>query len=255
MVQDFDKLNLELNRLGIEGSVLVYDYNNDTYHSNNLKWIEKKFLPASTFKIPHSIIALELGIVKNAKTILKWDGIERWRVEWEKDLSFKDAFRLSCVPCYQRIALEIGAVEMRRYLDELQYFGMILNESFLDTFWLEGSSAISQKEQVNFLKKFYLSELPVSPSTQETMKELLEIEKTRDQTLSGKTGWAITGTQQIGWFVGYVEKNENVYFFATNILSNTTGTGDDFLSARTRLTMEALEVFTTSRSRNVHKKP
>ncbi|HBQ98406.1 MAG TPA: hypothetical protein DD761_07785 [Cyanobacteria bacterium UBA11691] len=38
-------------------------------------------------------------------------------------------------------------------------------------------------------------------------------EKTPDYTIRGKTGWG----SQVGWYVGYLEQNENVYFFATNI--------------------------------------
>jgi beta-lactamase class D len=39
--------------------------------------------------------------------------------------------------------------------------------------------------------------------------------------LRGKTGWVGFPDRQvkpeIGWLVGYLEKNKNVYFFATNI--------------------------------------
>lgn len=38
--------------------------------------------------------------------------------------------------------------------------------------------------------------------------------------ITGKTGWvgvADEVTPKIGWYVGYVEKGEDVYFFATNI--------------------------------------
>jgi beta-lactamase class D len=45
-------------------------------------------------------------------------------------------------------------------------------------------------------------------------------EKTPDYTIRGKTGWFGFGNQEIqniGWYVGYIEKGEDVYFFATNI--------------------------------------
>jgi beta-lactamase class D len=35
--------------------------------------------------------------------------------------------------------------------------------------------------------------------------------------LRTKTGIAVAVTPQIGWYVGYLEQNDNVYFFATNI--------------------------------------
>lgn len=82
----------------VEGSVLIYDSQKDIYYSNNFKWANIGKLPASTFKIPNSIIALESGIVENDNTLLKWDGKKRYLKIWEKDLTLKDAFRLSCVP-------------------------------------------------------------------------------------------------------------------------------------------------------------
>ncbi len=46
------------------------------------------------------------------------------------------------------------------------------------------------------------------------------MEQTPDYTIRGKTGWvgfADNVTPKIGWYVGYLEKGKNVYFFATNI--------------------------------------
>ncbi len=48
----------------VVGSVLIYDFQNGTYYSNNFNWAKKGKLPASTFKIVNSIIALETGIVR-----------------------------------------------------------------------------------------------------------------------------------------------------------------------------------------------
>lgn len=97
-------------------------------------------LPASTFKIPNSIIAVELGIIENDTTILKWNGEQRKMDIWEKDLSFKDAFRISCVPCYQEIARKIGTIKMKEYLEKFEYKNMIFDSLTIDNFWLEGNS-------------------------------------------------------------------------------------------------------------------
>lgn len=44
-------------------------------------------------------------------------------------------------------------------------------------------------------------------------------EESKEYTIRAKTGWALRVEDQIGWFVGYVEKGNDVYFFATNIES------------------------------------
>jgi|GEM_PF-5467902 len=61
----------------VEGSILVYDLQKDVYHSNDFDWASKGNLPASTFKIPNSVIALETGVVENDSTLFKWDGEKR----------------------------------------------------------------------------------------------------------------------------------------------------------------------------------
>ena len=38
--------------------------------------------------------------------------------------------------------------------------------------------------------------------------------------LSGKTGWGYDGDQDIGWYVGYIEKGEEVYVYCTQVLSS-----------------------------------
>ena len=43
-------------------------------------------LPASTFKIPNSLIALETGVVADPdKEVFKWDGVKRSIEPWNKD--------------------------------------------------------------------------------------------------------------------------------------------------------------------------
>jgi len=53
----------------INGSILVYDLKQDKYYSNDFNWAKVGRIPASTFKIPHSLIALELGIIEDKTTL------------------------------------------------------------------------------------------------------------------------------------------------------------------------------------------
>jgi beta-lactamase class D len=60
--------------------------------------------------------------------------------------------------------------------------------------------------------------VPVSKRSTEIVKDILVHEKTPTYQLSAKTGGGpIDEGVYIGWFVGYLETNGNVYFFATNI--------------------------------------
>jgi beta-lactamase class D len=160
---------------------------------------------------------------------------------WEQDLFFRDAFRASCVPCYQEVARKIGAERMKEYLAKLDYGKMIVDSSDIDLFWLEGESKITPEQQVDFLARFYFSKLPVSPRTTDIMKEILVIEKTDSYTLSGKTGWSIRSGNNNGWFVGYIEREGKVYFFAANIDPEIEFNMDLFGVIRTQITMQALK--------------
>lgn len=201
----------------VEGSILIYDLEADTYYSNDFNWTKNGKLPASTFKIPHSIIALETKVVVSDSTLFKWDGEPRRLQIWEQDLNFRDALQLSCVPCYQEVARQIGVKRMTAYLNKLNYGAINVNATNLDLFWLQGESQITQLQQIDFLKRLYQSQLNISKHTETIIKRMLVIEANEHYTLSGKTGWSIRHGNNNGWFVGYIQAKDKVYFFATNV--------------------------------------
>lgn len=230
-----------INSANVDGAVLIYDPKKGIYYSNNFTWANVGKLPASTFKIPNSMIALEIGIVDNNSTLLKWDGKKRYLKIWEKDLHFQEAFRLSCVPCYQKIAKKIGEKRMNEYLTQFDYGDMRVDSTNVDVFWLKGDSRITQFQQIDFLKRFYRSELPISERTEKIMKRMIILEDNKNYSLSGKTGWSIRGGNNNGWFVGYVEKKNKVYFFATNVEPKENFNMKMFSKIREKITRQALK--------------
>ncbi|MBD0402964.1 class D beta-lactamase [Flammeovirga sp. EKP202] len=233
-------LQLILDSAQLDGAILIYDQEKDTYYSNNFEWSKKGFLPASTFKIPNSIIALETGVVKNDSTLMKWDGIERNFKIWNQDLIFKKAFQYSCVPCYQEVARKIGVDQMKSYLKKLKYDGMVFDSASIDTFWLVGASSISPFSEIDFLKRLYGSKLPIQKRTEAIIKKMMLIETKDQYKLSGKTGWASNGDDNNGWFVGFLELSDNTIFFATNIEPTESFDMKNFPKARKAVTMKVL---------------
>ena len=214
VISDFNTI---IESTDVKGSILIYDFENNKYYSNDFQWAEKGNLPASTFKIPNSIIALETGVVENDSTLFKWYGEKRYLKNWEQDLIFKQAFHYSCVPCYQEVARKIGTKKMSKHLNEIDYGNMKVDSLNIDSFWLIGESRINQFQQIDFLKRFYNSELPISKRTETIMKRMMVIEHNSIYKLSGKTGWSIKNGNNNGWFIGYVETQNKTYFFASNI--------------------------------------
>jgi len=225
----------------VNGSILIYELKENKYYSNDFEWAQNGYLPASTFKITNSIIALETGVVENDSTLFRWNGESRSLRNWEQDLAFVDAFHFSCVPCYQEAARDIEAGRMTEYLDKLEYGDMDVDSSNIDLFWLQGESRITQFQQIDFLKRFYQSDLPIFDRTEKIMKRMMVIEENDNYTLSGKTGWSIRNGNNNGWFVGYIESRNKTYFFATNVEPKEQFNMDMFPMIRIEVTYKAFE--------------
>ena len=225
----------------LNGAILIYDFQKDTFYSNNFDWCKKGHLPASTFKITNSIIALETGVLENDSTLLKWDGQKRAFEIWEQDLILKDAFHFSCVPCYQEIARKIGLKKMLEYLDKLDYGNIKVDSLTIDNFWLEGESKISQFQQIDFLKRFFQSKLPISARTEKIMKRMMVEEENENYTLRAKTGWSDSFGNN-GWYVGYLESLKGIYFFATNIEPKKEFDMAEFSKIRKKVTLDGLKL-------------
>lgn len=67
------------------------------------------------------------------------------------------------------------------------------------------------------------------------------IEDNGNYKLSGKTGWSIGNGNNNGWSVGFVETEDNTYFFATNVEPNQQFNMDMFPMIRKDLTFKALK--------------
>lgn len=224
-----------------KGAVLIYDQKQNRYFSNDFNWAKRGQLPASTFKIPNSLIMLETGTVKNDSTLITWDGKKRYLKVWEQDMIFRNAFHLSCLPCYQEMTRKVGEITMQTWVKKFNYGNMVFDTTNYDKFWVAGESKITQFEQIDFLQRFQASKLPISARTDEIAKRMMIKEKTEVYTLRAKTGLSEVEKKLNGWYVGYVEKGDNVYFFATNLEPEKGLSSKKFIKLRIDLTMEALK--------------
>ena len=221
----------------VEGGIVIYELDNDKYQVYNEDWCKTGFLPASTFKIPNSLIALETGVITPQDTIY-WDGIERWLPAWSQDHVLKSAFAVSCVPCYQQIARKIGVERMNRHTKQIEYGNLEVRDTTLDIFWLTGTSTITPYEQVEFLTKLNQNQLPFRDSVIATVKDIMVNEVGDDYTLYAKTGWSQPEDINNGWFVGYLETLEQgTIVFAINIQRPRSEDSDGFAAARKDIAM------------------
>lgn len=201
----------------------------------------RRTIPASTFKIPNTLIGLETGAVKPDE-VFRWDGKPREFEAWERDLAFIEAFRVSCLPCYQELARRVGIEPMRRLVRELGYGNGEVGDT-VDIFWIDGPLKISVREEAEFVRRVHLGELPFGRAHLETLKAAMKLDDTPAYRLFAKTGWAgMTNRVDpgVGWFVGWVETPEGPRFFATRVVIPQDGPKTD-LTFRKRLTLELLK--------------
>ena len=210
--------------LGFNGSIIVYDLNGDRFYEHNPNRNNTTFHPSSTYKIPNSLIALETGVIKDDVAVLTWDGIERGLLTgspiavWNQDLNLRLAFKYSAIWFYQVLARKIGHQRMQKFVNKMQYGNQNIGaEEDIDKFWLEGELRITPREQITFLRRLDQNDLPFSQRTMDLVKDIMINEQTPNYILRGKTGWDVSVTPNLGWYVGYLEQNDNVYFFATDL--------------------------------------
>ncbi len=199
---------------GLTGTFLLFDADARTLQVYDRERAGRAFIPASTFKILNSLIALETGAVRDEHESIRWDGVERMP-DWNKDHTMRTAFPASAVPFYQELARRIGQDRMQKYADRAGDGNRDLSGG-IDQFWLKGGLRITPVEQIDFLVRLHRNELPFSPRTLSIVKDVMVREKTDSYVLRGKTGWAFDFEPQIGWFVGYVERDKKAWFFALN---------------------------------------
>ncbi len=131
-------------------------------------------------------------------------------------MGLRNAIKISNVPVYQELARRTGLGPMRKNLAVIPY-GNAETGGEVDTFWLKGPLKISAVEQAEFLARLAQGKLPFADEIQQSVREIAQLEKGDDWVLYGKTGWATTLDPDIGWWVGWVVKQGQVFSFALNI--------------------------------------
>lgn len=208
--------------IGYEGCIVLFDKSKNEYAIYNEQKSRNQVPPNSSFKIVNSLIGLETKVLEDENTTLKWDGKEYPVESWNKDHTLKSAISNSVVWYYQNLASQVGEEKMQDYVNKVNYGNKDISGGITD-FWLQSSLQISPLEQVDLLREFYDYQLPFSKRNIDIVKKMIVLSEDHGAILSGKTGSGSnpdSGTN--GWFIGYVEKDNHVYIFATHIQDNAS---------------------------------
>lgn len=217
------------------GSVTVLNGQTGEIISSDMLDANTGTLPASTFKIMNSLISLELGVVKGLDDKFYWKGQDSAAmVNYPavcRDLTHYEAFAMSALWVYIELAEKVGHKNYMKYLNELGY-GNGLTEEMPRAFWINGDFRVTPIQQLTVLRKIFTGQTSFSSDNIAKLKQLMLRDERADHKLYGKTGWA-QKDRNIGWFVGFVEKNNGeVYYFASRLQTKGLEHPDDFFGIR-----------------------
>src|SRR4051812_2781919 len=204
---------------GTVGTFVGYKIDDYLIIASDTERSGQAFLPASTFKIPNSLIALETGVVEDPDTnLFKWDGVKRGIEAWNRDHTLRSAIAASAVPVYQEIARRIGPERMQKYVDLFEYGNRNIGGG-IDQFWLTGDLRIDPVQQIDFVDRLRRGVLPVSKRSQDLVRDILPASKVGDAVIHAKSGLlgAERGEPSLGWLVGWTEKGDAQTVFALNM--------------------------------------
>jgi beta-lactamase class D len=199
----------------LTGTTVIYSLKTDRVHVWNLDRASRRFAPASTFKIANSLIGLETGVVADDRQIFPWDGVKRDIEPWNRDHTLRSAIKASAVPVYQEIARHVGHERMEDYVRRFAYGNKDVSGPN-HSFWLGSTLQISAHDQNDFLRRLVAFQLPVSERSIRIVREILIHEAAPEYVLRAKTG-VVGKDPGVGWWVGWVERDEDTWFFATNL--------------------------------------
>ncbi len=130
------------------GAFVLFDAQTNQTICHNAERAGTEFLPASTFKIASTLIALETGVATGPDFALAWDSTVTprqpwWPATWARDHTLRTALPASVVWFYQEMARRIGPARMQEYLDAFGYGNRDISGG-IDQFWLTvGAGCVS----------------------------------------------------------------------------------------------------------------
>lgn len=186
--------------------------------------VEEEITPCSTFKIVLSLMGYDAGILQdeNNPTWNYQEGYDDFLESWKAPQTPQSWMKYSCVWYSRVLAMQLGLDAFQNYLALLEYGNQDISGG-LTSAWLSSSLKISPKGQVGFINKMINGLLPLSNNAVQMTKGLLFVDTLADGwKLFGKTGGGSIVDEEgknleVGWFVGWVEKDQRCFPLAYNI--------------------------------------
>jgi beta-lactamase class D len=209
--------------------------------------------PASTFKIPHALVALQTGVITletkidspATTTVASWRGAH----------TVDSAIKWSVLPFFVRTAELIGPARMVATLEAMGYTRDTFDAS-VPQFWITGDLVVTPLEQLGFLKRFFAGTLPVAPEHVAVVRRAMTMPEGQITNASGahrfalawppgaivraKAGNTRVAGERVSWLVGAVEWRQRDYVF----VARRRSTGDLASTAGADVALQGLNAMT-----------
>lgn len=210
---------------------------------------ESRVTPASTFKIPLATMGFDHGFLVDpqAPKLPFVAGYADWGgAEWRQDTGPAHWMLHSVVWYSQQIARALGVEKLASYARAFGYgnadfAGDPGQNNALERAWISSSLKISPREQIAFLRRLLVRDLPVSDSAMDNTIRIIESHAVGDGwTVWGKTGSAyprnangsFNRSRGWGWYVGWAARDGQFWVFARLTQDDGTGGGGRLIRER-----------------------
>jgi beta-lactamase class D len=217
-----------------ESCFLLFELGVGQVRRNPAEACRTRITPASTFKVPHALAALDAGVVSGPDELLRYDGAGQWAESARRDHTLASAIRHSVVWYFQRVAERLGPEREAAYLRRLA-FGNMDASSGLTSFWIGGSLQVTPEEQQAFWVKLWNDDLPIARPAIEAVKKMLEepagvvVNQAGPQPFGGPWAAGVTVSAKPGsatdrsgrgvrWLIGNVTRGSRSFVFVSCVI-------------------------------------
>lgn len=210
---------------GYKGSFVLYDLKVDSWNIYDMEQATLRTSPNSTYKIYDALFGLEKGIISPDDSFMSWNGTDYPFETWNMDQDLSSAMSSSVNWYFQEIDEQLGLPVIQNYIRKIGYGNESISSN-LSSYWMQSTLNISPIEQVELLTDLYHNRFGFTPENVNIVKDSICLYSSENRNFYGKTGTGRVDGQDVnGWFIGYIEINDDTYFFATNIQKESEATG------------------------------
>ncbi len=211
-----------------EGSCFLVKENNQVLQQEGD--CKTRHTPGCDFNIPLSLMGFDSGILQDENNPV-WpykEGYEAFLNFWKQPHTPRTWIVESCVWYSGNIVDKVGYKRIDDYIHKFKYGNQDIS-GMNHTDW-PGALLISAEEQVEFLQRLIDHKLFVSDKAYEMTEKILFIQDMPGRwKLYGKTGVGEgPGSKSIGWFIGWIAKDNRRIPFASCVVDMQKGTIPSF---------------------------